>query len=40
MTISVTALGVLVSTATLITVLAPIVLMIFWIKDWLKGQLW
>ena len=40
MMISVSALSWLVGTATLITVLAPIVLMIFWIKDWLKGQLW
>lgn len=40
MTISVTALTWLVGTATLITVLAPIVLMIFWILDLLKGRLW
>jgi hypothetical protein len=40
MTISVTALSWLVGTATLITVLAPIVLMIFWMRDWLKGRLW
>jgi hypothetical protein len=40
MTISVTALSWLVGTATLITMLAPIVLMIFWMRDWLKGRLW
>ncbi len=40
MTISVTALTWLVGTATLITLLAPVVLVIFWLRDWLKGQLW
>jgi hypothetical protein len=40
MTISVTALTWLVGTATLITALAPIILVIFWIKDRVKGQLW
>lgn len=40
MIISTTALGWLVSMATLVTVAAPIVLMIFWIRDLLKGRLW
>ena len=40
MTISATALAWLVGTATLITVLAPVVLVIFWIRDYAKGQLW
>ena len=40
MTISATALAWLVGTATLITVLAPVVLVIFWIRDYMKGQLW
>ena len=40
MTISVTALTWLVGAATLVTVLAPIVLMIFWIRDILKDRLW
>lgn len=40
MTISVTALALLVSTATLITVLAPLVLMVLWINDWIRGRLW
>lgn len=40
MIISATTLGWLVGTATLITALAPVVLMIFWIRDWIKGQLW
>ena len=40
MTISATALAWLVGTATLVTALAPLVLMIFWIRDFVKGQLW
>ena len=40
MTISTTALAWLVGTATLITMVAPLVLLIFWIKDLLKGRLW
>jgi hypothetical protein len=40
MTISAATLSLLVGTAMLITALAPVVLMIFWIRDWLKGQLW
>jgi hypothetical protein len=40
MTISVTALSVLVSIATVITMLAPLVLVVLWIRDWLKGNLW
>jgi hypothetical protein len=40
MTISASALAWLVGTATLVTALAPIVLVIFWIKDLLKRRLW
>lgn len=40
MTISVTALTWLVSVATAITVMAPLVLMMLWIREWLKGRLW
>ena len=40
MIISATALSWLVGTATAVTVLAPVVLMIFWISDWIKGRLW
>lgn len=40
MIISITALSWLVGIATTITVLAPIVLMYLWMKDWLKKQLW
>lgn len=40
MTISVTALGWLVGVATVITALAPVVLLLFWISDWCKGRLW
>jgi len=40
MTISVTALALLVGSATVITAIAPILLIIFWIRDWLKKRLW
>ena len=40
MIISVTALGWLVSTATLITIIAPIILLILWLRDILKDSLW
>ena len=40
MIISVSALALLVSVATLVTALAPIVLLVFWIGDLLKGRLW
>ena len=40
MTLSVTALAWLVGTATLVTLLAPVILVIFWIRDWSKGRLW
>jgi len=40
MIIAATALGWLIGTATLITALVPLVLIFFWIRDWLKGQLW
>ncbi|MGW8309977.1 MAG: hypothetical protein ACWGNB_02830 [Thiogranum sp.] len=40
MTISVDALALLVSAATLVTVLAPLVLIILWLSDWIKGRLW
>jgi len=40
MTISVSALTILVSLATLIAAIAPVVLMIFWIRDLIRGHLW
>lgn len=40
MTISVTAISWLIGAATLITALAPVVLIVFWIRDWVKGHLW
>lgn len=40
MTISITALTWLVGTAVAITAMAPIVLIILWIKDWLTKRLW
>jgi len=40
MIISTTVLAWLVGTATLVTMVTPVVLIIFWIKDLLKGRLW
>ena len=40
MTISANALAWLVSIATLVTAVAPFVLIIFWIRDLVKGRLW
>jgi len=40
MIISTTALSWLVGVATLVTMVAPVVLIIFWIRDLLKGRLW
>ena len=40
MTLSTTALAVLVGTATLVTTVVPVVLVIFWIRDWIRGDLW
>jgi hypothetical protein len=40
MMISAAALAWLVGMATSITVLVPVVLVILWIRDWKKGQLW
>ena len=33
-------LSVMVTIALTVTIIAPIVLIILWIKDWKKGQLW
>lgn len=33
-------LGVMVSFALIVTVVAPILLIVVWIKEWKKGQLW
>lgn len=40
MTISLSTFTWLVGGATLITVLTPLILMILWFRDWIKGQLW
>ncbi len=40
MTISVTALTWLVGTATLVTAFVPVILIIFWITDLIKGRIW
>jgi hypothetical protein len=40
MTISVSALSLLVSVATLITAAAPVLLVVFWLTDWIRGRLW
>jgi len=33
-------LSTLVSIALTFTIIAPVVLIILWIKDWIRGQLW
>ncbi|MEJ2143350.1 MAG: hypothetical protein P8Y24_13565 [Gammaproteobacteria bacterium] len=33
-------ISVMVSIALMVTIIAPIVLIILWLKDWKKGQLW
>ena len=40
MIISSTAFGILVSTALLLTVAAPILLIVLLIRDWKEGRLW
>ena len=40
MTISATLLAVIVSVALLITIIAPVALVVFWIRDWRNGKLW
>jgi hypothetical protein len=40
MTISVTLLSFMVLAATAVTMLAPLVLLILWIRDFKKRQLW
>ena len=40
MIISVDALGWLISIATLVSAIAPVVLSALWLKDWMKGKLW
>lgn len=40
MMISSGTLAVIVSCALVVTLLAPLVLLGLWIKDWRKGQLW
>ena len=40
MTLSVTALAWLVGIATLITALAPVVLLVFWLNDLFRERLW
>lgn len=33
-------LAIMISIALAVTIIAPIVLIILWIKDWKEGQLW
>lgn len=33
-------LSAMVTLALAVTIIAPIVLLILWIKEWVKGQLW
>lgn len=40
MTVSVGFLEVMVGTALAVTLLAPAVLVILWLRDWRKGRLW
>ena len=40
MIISTAALTWLVGTATVVTLIAPLVLIAFWIRDLIKGHLW
>lgn len=40
MTVSVGFLTIMVSVALGVTVVAPIVLMLLWLRDWRKGRLW
>lgn len=40
MMISLDAFSLLVSTATMITMVAPFVLLVLWIIEWLKKTLW
>jgi len=40
MTISVTALAWLVGSAVAVTALAPVVLLLFWLSDLVRGRIW
>lgn len=40
MIISVEALSWLISIATLVSAITPVVLIVLWLKDWVKGKLW
>jgi hypothetical protein len=40
MIVSSAFLSIMVSVALALTIIAPIVLIILWIKDWNKNQLW
>ena len=40
MTLSIDALAWLVGAATAVTAAAPLILLMLWIRDWLKGRLW
>ena len=40
MIVSSTFLSVMVTLALLVAIIAPIALLVLWVKDWKKGQLW
>lgn len=40
MSVSVGFLSIMVTAALLLTILAPIVLLILWLRDWKRGQIW
>lgn len=40
MIVSAGFLGIMISVALVVTIFAPIILIILWFKDWKEGQLW
>jgi hypothetical protein len=40
MTASVQLLTILILAAIVIAAISPIVLLLLWVKDWVKGQIW
>lgn len=40
MSLPMTALAALVSLAILVTAVAPVLLLVLWIRDWKRGELW
>lgn len=40
MSLPMTALAALVNLAILVTAVAPVLLLVLWIRDWKRGELW